>query len=264
MPSTLSSSLPSQAAALLQHPGLWRGSELARVRTPSQASGFARLDQELPGGGWPTGALSEILCGQQGTGALRLVLPALARLSQAGRRQIWIAPPHEPYAPALAQAGIDLSRLLIMAPEGRRDMLWATEQALRSGAAAAVLLWPATVRDARALDYAESRRLQVAIEGSQALAFIFRDPSEAGLASACALRLSLQPAEAGRLAVRILKRRGHALDAPVLIDAQAGAVAGLRGAGAREGFSTEPGDAVAGDPLPAPSHRINIAGESVS
>jgi hypothetical protein len=107
------------------------------------------------------------------------------------------------------------------------------------------------------------KRRRIGLAAARELIAAFQEVTTSALARDI-LDRSLQAAEAGRLAVRILKRRGHALDAPVLIDAQAGAVAGLRGAGAREGFSTEPGDAVAGDPLPAPSHRINIAGESVS
>ena len=53
--------MPSLAAGLDRHPGIWRGSELARTACPGIASGFAALDAELPGDGWPCGALTEIL-----------------------------------------------------------------------------------------------------------------------------------------------------------------------------------------------------------
>ena len=36
------------------------------------------------------------------------------RQSAAGRSLAWIAPPHRPYAPALAAAGIDLARVLVV------------------------------------------------------------------------------------------------------------------------------------------------------
>jgi hypothetical protein len=77
-------------------------------------SGFAALDAELPGGGWPLGALCELLPRHVGIGELRLLGPALASLSAAGRSLAWIAPPHRPYAPALAAAGIDLARVLVV------------------------------------------------------------------------------------------------------------------------------------------------------
>src|SRR5215208_8233359 len=91
---------------LQQHP-IWRGHAPGSV-SPTVSTGYADLDRELPGSGWPTGALTEVLGLQEGIGELQLVLPALARLSAAGKRVVWLAPPHLPYAPALAAAGVDL------------------------------------------------------------------------------------------------------------------------------------------------------------
>jgi cell division inhibitor SulA/protein ImuA len=164
-------------------------------------SGFAVLDGELPEGGWPTGVLTEILGLQQGIGELRLLLPALAALTTAGKRVVWLAPPHLPYAPALAAAGVDLARLAVVRAPGRRDSLWAAEQALRSGACHALLAW---FRNAR---YAELRRLAVAAEASCALVALFRPREAARESSPACLRIALEPVE-GELAVRILKRRG--------------------------------------------------------
>src|SRR6266404_1545316 len=81
-------------AALLDRPDIWRGDSLNRVGTPTVACGFPELDAELPGGGWPAGALTEILPAHEGIGELRLLGPALAGLSQLGLRLAWIAPPH--------------------------------------------------------------------------------------------------------------------------------------------------------------------------
>ena len=53
-------------AALLNHPALWRGNELSRTVRPGVPTGFAALDQELPGGGWPQSALTEILPQHEG------------------------------------------------------------------------------------------------------------------------------------------------------------------------------------------------------
>src|SRR2546427_5463009 len=100
-------------AALLERPDIWRGDALSSAGTPAIPSGFPGLDAELPGGGWPAGALTEILPAHEGIGELRLLGSALAGLSQRGLRLAWIAPPHLPYAPALAAAGIDISDLVI-------------------------------------------------------------------------------------------------------------------------------------------------------
>src|SRR5882724_4572076 len=101
---------------------LWRGRELAASR--AEPSGFAQLDAQLPGGGWPCGALSEILYARPGVGELSLALPMLARLTQSGKRVAFIAPPLIPYAPALAQAGLELARVLVIAAPEPTDALW--------------------------------------------------------------------------------------------------------------------------------------------
>ena len=88
-------------AAVLSHPAIWRGNQLGTVAAPSVPSGFADLDVELPGGGWPTGALTEILPQHEGIGELRILGHALASLSAQGQGLAWIAPPYLPYAPAL-------------------------------------------------------------------------------------------------------------------------------------------------------------------
>ncbi len=86
--------------SVLQHPGIWRGNQLAQTGEDVLPTGFAELDELLPGGGWPRGALTEILAEREGIGELRLLLPALARVSEQSRWQAWVAPPHLPYAPA--------------------------------------------------------------------------------------------------------------------------------------------------------------------
>lgn len=200
------------AAALDQHPGIWRGAELARSARPGVASGFAALDAELPGGGWPCGALTEILPQHQGIGELRLLGPALARLAAQGKFIAWIAPPHLPYAPALAAAGIALERVLIVKTAGDGDTLWAAEQALRSAACGGVLAWPRDIR------YTQLRRLQLAAEGGRCLAVLFRPTRAAHEPTPAALRIALA-SSAGGLALSILKRRGAPLSRPIVLSA---------------------------------------------
>ena len=138
----------SGLATVLSHPAVWRGAELGRVSTPSVPSGYAELDAELPGGGWPTAALTEILPQHEGIGELRILGHALAKLAAEGRWLAWIAPPYLPYAPALQAASIDLSRLLVIRTRSPRETLWAFEQTLRSQTCGAVLAWPELVHQA--------------------------------------------------------------------------------------------------------------------
>jgi hypothetical protein len=197
--------------ALLQRADIWRGDRLT-TGIKSVPSGFAELDALLPGGGWPQGALTEIMMTRQGIGALRLLMPALARLSQGDRWICWVAPPHIPYAPALVNAGVDLSRILLVHPRAQQDGLWAVEQSLRSGNCAAVLAWP-TLDDKAIL-----RRLQLAAEAGDTLGILFRPRHFVQRPSAAALRIQLDPEIDGSLSVSILKRRGGWAVGPVHLD----------------------------------------------
>jgi len=202
--------------AVLNHPAVWRGGECARA-APGVSTGHAELDAYLPGGGWPTGAITEIYAERPGVGEVQLVMPAAARMTQEGRWVTLIAPLHVPYAPALADHGLRLERLLLVETLKTEDNLWACEQALRASSTGAVLLWQDHVHE-RAL-----RRLQLAAESGSTSLFLFRSAHVAP-ASPAALRLHVSRAE-GRTIVRILKRRGGGLPPPIALD--------LHGFGAR-------------------------------
>jgi len=198
-------------AEILQRQAVWRGGPVA-AGLPAAPTGFAALDAELPGGGWPAGGLVELLCRTEGVGELQIALPALAALTAAGHRVAWLAPPHLPYAPALRAAGVRLDGLTVVHAPGRRDALWAAEQALRAGTFHALLLWLPRA------SYPELRRLAVAAQAGPGFALAFRPPEAGCESSPAVLRLALEPAEgpaAGDLAVRILKRRGMPLAAPL-------------------------------------------------
>lgn len=191
---------------ILQRQAVWRGGAAA-VDLPAAPTGFAALDAALPGGGWPAGGLVEVLCRSEGVGELQIVLPALAALTSAGRRIVWLAPPHLPYAPALRAAGVRLDCLTVVRAPGRRDALWAAEQALRAGTFHALLLWLPRA------SYPELRRLAVAAQAGPGFALAFRPPEAAGEASPAVLRLALEAGQR-QFAIRILKRRGQPLAAP--------------------------------------------------
>lgn len=166
------------SAQTLWHAG--RGS--AKEGVEGESTGHPALDGLLPQRGWPRRALTELLLPADGVGELQLLLPTLARLSQAGAAVAVIAPPYLPYAPAWQAAGVSLQHLQLI-DAAPRDALWAFEQCLRSGACAAVLGWPKQA-DAQAL-----RRLQVAADTGQCLGFALRDRKHATNPSPAALRL---------------------------------------------------------------------------
>lgn len=193
--------------ALLNEHRVWRGQPVALPRA-RQPTGHAALDDALPEGGWPEAALTELLLRADGVGELRLLLPTVTRLTQAGQPVVLVAPPYLPFPAGWRQAGVDLAHLHIVdAPP--REALWAAEQCLRAGCAGAVLAWPrpsngmpskGTHADDRAL-----RRLQVAADSGRALGFVFRDLRAAANPSPAALRLSIDGTPPR---LRVIKCRG--------------------------------------------------------
>jgi hypothetical protein len=154
-------------------PGLvWQADRMAHGAAPGLPTGFAALDAQLPGGGWPRGALIELFVERPGVGELSLLMPLL-RTVAAPHWNCWIAPPWQPYAPALAAAGLALERLLIVRPQGAAEIQWAIRQAVASGTCAVVLAWP------QRIDNAGLRRLQLAAEEAATPLFLFRPPQAA-------------------------------------------------------------------------------------
>src|SRR5690606_23272352 len=145
---------------------------------------------------WPWGAITEIFVDRYGLGELSLLMPSLASLSRRETLEkgwiVWVAPPLTPYAPALARAGVDLDRILLVDPavgpstspaKINENALWATEQALRSGASVAVLAW------LRAASDTVLRRLQLAAEEQRCGLMLFRPEAALKQRSPAALRL---------------------------------------------------------------------------
>ena len=248
--SSASATRPAAArVALSAVPSVFRCGELPPGIAPGIPTGFAGLDAEIPGGGWPVGALTEVLCDTCGAGETSLLLPALRYLTRAadwrGRGLLLIDPPHLPYAPALAEAGIDLDLLAVVRPMTEEDALWAAEQALRSGAAGAVLIWARPVRGTdSAQRYQRLRRLQIAAAAGGGLGVVFSATSAATLSTPAALRLSLSMTAQGRLEVTLVKRRGLAQPKTVTLSPRRLPVPYLAGVPSGRG-------AAGGTPVPA-------------
>lgn len=187
---------------LVAHPAIWRAGDV-RSERPVLPTGYAELDRALPGGGWPRDAITEIFLEHYGIGELSLLMPALAALSLEERWIVWVDPPFIPYAPALAQCGIDLDRvLLVHASSAKRQSLWAVEQALRSKSSVAVLAWLAKIDD-KAL-----RRLQLAAEERACWTVLFRPREALCQRSPAALRMRLSR-DASHTRIEIVKCRGR-------------------------------------------------------
>jgi hypothetical protein len=202
-------------------PPVWRATELAHEHSGVHASGFAALDAELPGGGWPQRNLIELLTPQPGVGELRLLAPVLRSLTRQSRSVVLLAPPCIPYGPALQQLSIDISQVLVVQARQPADRLWAIEQTLRSPSFGALITWlPETAQSP--LRPESLRRLQLAAQSSQGLFWALRPLQAARNSSPAILRLQLDAAPGNALQLRILKRRGPVHAQALTLNLEAG------------------------------------------
>ncbi len=191
---------------LQQIPNLWRADALTAAAPQWVSSGYAELDCAL-GGGWPVPGLLELLCDQWGMGELQLLLPLMTELSAPAssatlKPVLWINPPFEPQALALAQQGLEPTQHWLSRNLNVADAVWAMEQSLRSGACVMVLSWLS------GLNMASLRRLKLAALSGACVGVLFRPSREAAQATAANLRLQLSATPSG-LHVELLKVQGR-------------------------------------------------------
>ncbi len=142
--------------------------------------GLSAIDDALPGGGLPLGALHEArgVSGDEEDGAVAAAFLAgiLARLDP-GRPVLWCQAADDLYGPGLAAAGLGPERLIVARCRDDRERLWAMEEGLRSPALAAVL------GEVGGLSLTAGRRLQLAAEASGVTGFVLNRWREAGIAA---------------------------------------------------------------------------------
>lgn len=200
-------------------PHVWRVDDLAPAKAVV-ATGHSRLDAALPGGGWPTGSLIEILQRTPAHHVWTIVLPALiAVLQEQAGPAVLVGAPLQPFGPSLSAQGLCVERLLCVHSEQPALRLWATEQAVRCAHVAAVLAWLPRARNE------ELRRLHLAAQQHDRLLFVFRSLASRHESSPAAVRLQLQGID--EIEIEILKRRGPPLLEPLRLPAGSRRLAAL-------------------------------------
>lgn len=199
--------VPAASAALAALPWqfastVWRGNELLRRGGVVVPTGHPGLDRELPGGGWPCGALTELLQPHAGVSEWRMVGPGLGQVVAEGGTVLLVGPPQPPHLPGLRQYGLLPERLVWIESDSADRRLWVAEEAIKANVQGAVLAWLPKARPE------QLRRLQSCAQRYGGPVFLFRPALAQAEASPAPLRLLVRPGTEGGIRLRILKRRG--------------------------------------------------------
>lgn len=200
---------------------IWRGDEMGTRLHPVLSSGFDALDRELPGGGWPCGALTEILSPQPSVLEWRLVGPSLRSVVAKGAHVVVVGPPKLPHLPGLRHAGLDAQHLVWVQAQAPAERLWAAEQLLRAKSFGALLAWLPQARPE------QIRRLQVAAQACEGPVLLFRPAAAQHEASAAPLRVMASFGLDWELQIHVLKRRGPVHEGQVHLASVPGGLASI-------------------------------------
>lgn len=163
-----------------------RENMLSSISPTARSSGIPQLDAILPQGGWPKGAVVEVIVPDEFCDSIAFLLPTLTQLNGEGR---WLGLQALPYRQSLSLLsgnGLAPERTMRVNQHPGRSGLWTLEQMLRSGIYSAVVAWPECNTDLMA------RRLQKAATIGQSMAFLFRTADSTQHYSRIDLRIKLE------------------------------------------------------------------------
>ena len=192
---------------LHNNPNLWRGCDMAGQGFHGIGTGYHELDDILPGRGWPSSGLVEVIARHSGMGELQLLIPLMQSVIKQGKWILCVAPPYLLNAPALTQAGIDIDQILIVKQDTPcKDALWSMEKAMQTETCGLVLAWQ------NWLPGKVLRRLQLAAEVGDTLAVLFKHNDSKY--SPSSLRLQIKDSvtdnrDFSRAEVTVIKARGN-------------------------------------------------------
>lgn len=132
--------------------------------------GLGAINAAFPGGTFPTGVVHEFISPTETcfSAANGFISGLLSTLMKKDGICLWVSTGRKLFPSTLKFFGIEPHRVIFIDVRRERDALWVMEQALKCNSIAAV------IAELRNVSFAESRRLQLAVEDSQATGFLHR------------------------------------------------------------------------------------------
>jgi len=166
----------------------WQGFK-PPVTNSASNFGLGAIEAAFPNGIFPTGAIHEFVSTQpeHAAASCGFVTSLLAVLMQNNGACLWISRSRNIFPPALKTFGVEPDRIIFIDLHKEKDVLWATEEALKCKGLAAV------ITEVGELSFMQSRRLQLAVEHSQVTGFIIRNSDFKLSTTACTARWKITP-----------------------------------------------------------------------
>ncbi len=160
---------------------------------PSDAAptqiGLGPIENAFPHAAFPSFGVHEFISSSREESAATsgFMGGLLAVLMGGGGVCLWISTSRMLFPPSLGAFGVAADRVVFVEVARERDVLWATEEALQCNGLAAV------VAELQEMDFAQSRRLQLAVEKSRVTGLMLRSCPRIVGATACAARWRIAP-----------------------------------------------------------------------
>lgn len=151
--------------------------------------GLGAVNAAFPNGEFPTGCVHEFVSTGPETAAATTGFMAglLGKLMGEYGICLWIGIKPVVFPAALKSFGVEPHRVIFLDLQTEKDVIWAVEEALKCESLAAV------VGELRNISFAESRRLQLAVEQSRVTGFLHRTSPRTVNTLACVSRWEIVP-----------------------------------------------------------------------
>lgn len=154
-----------------------------------QRIGLGQVESAFANGIFPVGAIHEFLSTtpEQSAACGGFIGGILHSLMKHGGACLWISTSRSLFPPALKNFGVEPDKVIFIDLNRERDVLWATEEALKCTGLAGV------IAELREVSFTQSRRLQLAVEQSNVTGFVLRTDARKLSTTACVARWQISP-----------------------------------------------------------------------
>lgn len=151
--------------------------------------GLGPVEAAFPNGVFPNGVIHEMLCPtrEQLAATSGLLAGLLSALMRNGGPCLWISKDRRLFPPSMGAFNIAPDRVIFIDAGNEKEVLWAMEEALKCKGLAAV------VAEVKEISFAQSRRLQLAVESSRVTGFLLRNDLRKLSTTTCVARWQVRP-----------------------------------------------------------------------